>query len=80
MNKGITTTLDKVKLNICCTVKNISKNDNKIYSRLLDFGIVKTTKITPLYKSIFGNTVAYMIRGCVVALRNEDASKIIVTI
>lgn len=46
--------------------------------RMLDLGIVEGTKIESLYKSPLGDPVAYYIRGAVIALRNEDASKIII--
>lgn len=80
MNKGVLTTLDKVKLNTSCTVININNKDNKLFNRMLDFGIVKNSVITPLYKSIFGCTVAYLIKDSVIALRKEDASSVNVII
>jgi len=48
--------------------------------RLADIGIIEGTLIEVLYKSPFGNPVAYFIRGTVFALRNETAEKIIVEI
>ena len=45
--------------------------------RFLDLGIVRGTRITALQKSPFGDPTAYSIRGAVIALRREDASKII---
>jgi ferrous iron transport protein A len=46
--------------------------------RLLDLGLVKGTSIKALYKSPCGDPIAYEIRGSVIALRSEEASKIIV--
>lgn len=46
--------------------------------RMLDLGIIEGTPITPLYKSPFGNPIAYSIRGGIFALRNETAKKIFV--
>lgn len=46
--------------------------------RILDLGIMPNTKITLLQKSPYGNPMAYLIRGAVIAIRNEDAGKIIV--
>lgn len=47
--------------------------------RLLDLGVVTDTKIEALYKSPTGDPIAYLIRGAVIALRNEDAQKIYVS-
>ncbi|MCL1858235.1 MAG: ferrous iron transport protein A [Oscillospiraceae bacterium] len=59
-----------------------SKNDKSDKSidkqRLSDLGIIEGTRIETLYKSPFGNPVAYFIRGTVFALRNETAEKITV--
>ena len=46
--------------------------------RLLDLGIVSGTIIEALQKSPSGDPVAYAIRGAVIALRREDASKIMI--
>ena len=46
--------------------------------RLLDLGIVSGTIIDALQKSPSGDPVAYAIRGAVIALRREDASKIMI--
>lgn len=46
--------------------------------RMLDLGVVKDTSIEALYKSPSGDPVAYNIRGAVIALRSEDANKIMV--
>jgi len=45
--------------------------------RLLDLGFVSGTIVEAIQKSPFGDPVAYLIRGTVIALRNEDANKII---
>lgn len=46
--------------------------------RMLDLGIIEGTKIKVLLKSHSGDPIAYFIRGAVIALRNEDASKVLV--
>ncbi len=46
--------------------------------RLFDLGIMPNTKIKILQKSPYGNPIAYLVRGAVIAIRNEDAKKIIV--
>jgi len=46
--------------------------------RMLDLGLIEDTLVIPLHKSPSGDPVAYLIRGSVIALRSEDASKILV--
>lgn len=48
--------------------------------RMLDLGLVKDTYVSSLYKSPAGDPIAYEIRGAVIALREEDASKIFIEI
>lgn len=47
--------------------------------RMLDLGLIHGTTVQALQASPSGDPVAYFIRGAVIALRNEDAEKIIVT-
>ena len=46
--------------------------------RLLDLGLLPGTEVKAVMKSPLGTPVAYEIRGSVLALRPEDASKIMV--
>lgn len=46
--------------------------------RMLDLGLVKGTTVEALQRSPSGDPVAYFIRGTVIALRSEDAAKIII--
>lgn len=46
--------------------------------RMLDLGLVKGTTVESLQKSPSGDPIAYLIRGAVIALRDEDAEKIII--
>lgn len=48
----------------------------EIRRRLQDLGIIEGTPIRCLYRSIFGDPCAYLIRGSVIALRNCDTQKI----
>ena len=43
-----------------------------------DLGLIKNTLIKPLYKSPLNDPTAYLVRGSVIAIRNDDAKKIIV--
>jgi ferrous iron transport protein A len=46
--------------------------------RLLDLGLISDTEIEALQRSPSGDPIAYSIRGAVIALRSEEASKIMV--
>lgn len=46
--------------------------------RLLDLGLIPGTKVKAVILSPLGNPMAYEIRGSIIALRLEDASKIVV--
>ena len=46
--------------------------------RMLDLGLVNGTQVEALQKSPSGDPTAYFIRGAVIALRSEDAGKILV--
>jgi ferrous iron transport protein A len=52
--------------------------DGLMKRRLLDLGLIDNTLIEALYKSPFGDPVAYFIRGTVIALREDIASKILI--
>lgn len=49
-----------------------------IRRRMLDLGLINDTEVEALQKSPSGDPVAYQIRGAVIALRTEEASKILV--
>lgn len=55
------------------------KAEGSILRRLLDIGIVAGTRVCCVLESPLGDPIAYLIRGAVIALRVEDAEKIIVT-
>ena len=46
--------------------------------RLLDLGLIPGTEVRAVMRSPLGTPMAYEIRGSIIALRLEDASKIIV--
>ncbi len=46
--------------------------------RMLDLGLIYDTTVESLTKSPAGDPIAYEIRGAVIALRSEEASKILV--
>lgn len=47
--------------------------------RMQDIGLIDGTRVECLRKAACGDPVAYLIRGAVIALRNEDAKKIFAT-
>ncbi len=42
--------------------------------RLLDMGLIEGTKVFCVLSNPYGDPKAYLIRGAVIALRNEDSS------
>ena len=53
-------------------------SDGRTRRRMLDLGLIIDTAVEALLKSPAGDPVAYGIRGAVIALRSEEASKVIV--
>ncbi len=45
--------------------------------RLQDIGLIEGTRVKCLQKSPSGDPVAYLIRGAVIALRNDTSSEIL---
>ena len=50
--------------------------DEGIKRRLLDMGLVKGTEITPILISPSGDPRAFLVRGTIIAIREEDAKNI----
>lgn len=65
-------TLNLLKVGEKARVININENSN-LYQRFLDIGITKNSKIECVLESPWKNPKAYLIRGAVIAIRNEDA-------
>lgn len=76
-NKNKLTSLNNICLGCTCRVDSLIA-EGSIRRRFLDLGLISGTVIESLTKSPSGNLVAYLIRGAVIAIRSEDASKIIV--
>ncbi len=53
-------------------------NEGTMRRRLQDIGLIEGTDILCLNRSPSGDPVAYLIRGAVIALREEETSKIMV--
>ena len=72
-------TLNLLPIGYKARVKEIVEEGNKKI-RFLDLGLVQNTEIKAIQRSPAGDPVAYYIRGAVIALRSEEASKIIIEI
>lgn len=53
-------------------------SDGNERRRMLDLGLVPNTLVEALYKSPAGDPIAYQVRGAVIAIRSEDAKKILI--
>ncbi len=69
-------TLNKLKID----EEGIVKENIKDNRRLRDLGLVKGTKVKCVLRSPLGDPAAYMIRGAIVAIREEDASGVVVEV
>lgn len=47
--------------------------------RLLNLGLVPGTRVEVIRRSPLGGSIAFNIRGAVIALRQEESSKVLVT-
>ncbi len=58
-------------------VKSVNA-DGSIRRRLFDIGVIEGTEVMCLGRSPLGDPAAYLIRGAVIALREEDAGTILI--
>lgn len=77
MNNDQLLSLDKLPIGSFGRVKKLMIEGNN-RRRMLDLGMVPNTLIESLRKSPAGDPIAYEIRGAVIALRSEEASKILI--
>ena len=75
MEKG--TELINIPLMRRAVIESISDN-NPLKSRMESMGITEGAEIIPLFKSPFGDPIAYGASGSVIALRSSDCRGIIV--
>jgi len=71
------TTLNKLPLNCMGKICSLEFS-GKDRRRFLDLGFSIGTNVTRSFLSPAGDPVAYIVRGTVIALRNEDAEKIMI--
>ena len=65
--------LSKLKKGQCAVVRDIIADDS-MRRRLQDIGLIQGTNVTCVQKSPLGDPTAYLIRGAIIALRQEDSS------
>ena len=69
--------LSHIKKGESCVIKTIFSHPG-MRRRLQEMGIVPGTLVKCMYKSPFGDPTAYLIRGTLVALREDDSENILV--
>lgn len=68
-------TLDELPLNTEGTVICLHA-ENTLRRRLLDLGLVKGTRLKPIFISPSGDPTAYEFRGSLISIRKDDAKLI----
>lgn len=71
------TTLNKLPLNSIGRIHSLDFS-GKDRRRFLDLGFTIGTDVISAFSSPSGDPVAYIVRGTVIALRNEDAKRIVI--
>ena len=71
--------LNEIEINKTCKIVRINCKDD-IKRRLLDLGLIKGTKIKPVFISPSGDPTAYEVRGSLIAIRKNDAKLIKITL
>lgn len=63
----------------CTATVTQMHNSGSMRRRLMDMGLIEGTRVICLHRSPAGDPIAYLIRGAVIALRQEDTGNIIVS-
>ena len=71
-------TLNELNLGERAIIKNLHTSGPE-RRRLQDLGLVEGTAVTAVLRSPSGDPVAYDIRGAIIAIRKEDAQKVVLT-
>ena len=69
-------TLNNLKVGQSCIIKEISA-ECKLLRRFTDIGLIENTLVECVGESPAGNPKAYLIRGAVIAIRDEDCTEIL---
>ena len=67
--------LSDVSIGNKCIVKKIY-NDINIKRRFYDLGLIPNVEIEVVFKSPLGDPTAYLIKGSIIAIRDDDAKKV----
>lgn len=68
-------TLNNLLVGDSCVIKNI-KDSSKIKRRLLDIGLIPGTSVECVLSSPSNDSLAYLIRGTIIAIRKVDSKEI----
>ncbi len=71
--------LNELKVGQSATVRQLL-SDTSIRRRLQDIGLIEGTKVECVQRSPAGDPIAFLIRGAVIAIRNEDSSSVIMNL
>ncbi|MBM7684707.1 FeoA family protein [Defluviitalea raffinosedens] len=77
--KAIYIPLNKVETGQTCIVQDLRATGAQ-RRRMLDLGFIKDTEVKVMRCSPLGDPTAYFVRNTVIALRKEEASKILVKV
>ncbi len=69
--------LCRIELGQHATVREL-KNESSMRRRLCDIGLIEGTVVECVGQSPSGDPKAYLIRGAVIAIRNQDGKHILV--
>ena len=69
--------LADLELGETATVKN-NLISGELRQRFLNIGLIENTEVNCVAKSPAGNPKAFLIRGAVIAIRNEDSQNILI--
>lgn len=74
--KNIYHQLNLLPLYQSALIRSLPENPD-LRKRLMDLGMTKNTRITPVLSSPSGDPRAYLFRGIMISVRNSDAQHII---
>lgn len=69
--------LNRLPIGLRGMVMDISATESE-KRRFFDLGLVRGAVVEALHKSPSGDPIAYYIMGAVIALRNQDAEKVLI--
>ena len=70
--------LCELPLNQSAVVCAVANPETSLTQRIISLGISEGSRITALFQSPFNDPIAYLVKGCVIALRKSDSENILV--